>query len=357
MASTTRNALGSAIAMSQDGSLVSKLAGHKPARICVAGSGAIGGTLAARLALAGHDVSVIARGATLAAIRGSGLRLVDTTVAADTPLRADVRAAERAEFGVQDIVFVSVKAHGLRDMLPQLAPLIGERTSVIPTINGLPWWYFQGEGGQFDSEPVRAVDPEGALLRALSWRHIVGCVVYIAAHVPEPGLVVTTNANRLVLGEPDHQLSPRVTALCWYLERAGIKAEATERIRDAIWIKLMANLATNPLSVVTGGTLSQLHSDEGTRGIIRTIMQETLSVGRAYGVQPAVDIEQLLTQGLKLGAFKTSMLQDFEKGQPLELVGIGDAVVELAARADIPIPATRQMLALARFRSQQGTPA
>ena len=339
--------------MSRDSS-VSDLIEGKPARICVAGSGAIGGTLAARLAIAGHDVSVIARGATLDAIRTSGLRLIDTVVAADAPVRTDVRAAARAEFGVQDVVFVSVKAHGLKEMLPQLAPLIGDHTVVVPTINGLPWWYFQGEGGRFDGEAVRAVDPDGALLRVLPWQRIVGCVVYIAAHVTEPGVVVSTSANRLVLGEPDHRDSARVTALCGHLEAAGIKAEATARIRDAIWIKLMANLATNPLSVVTGGTLGQLHSDEGTCAIIRAIMQEVLAVGRSYGVKAEVDIDHLLAQGLKLGAFKTSMLQDFEKGQPLELAGIGDAVIELAGRHDIPIPATRQLLALARFRSQQG---
>ncbi len=211
------------------------------------------------------------------------------------------------------------------------------------------------QGGRFDGAAVRAVDPEGALLRALPWQRIVGCVVYIAAHVLEPGTVKTTNANRLVLGEPHHRTSPRVGALCADLETAGIKAEATGRIRDAIWIKLMANLATNPLSVVTGGTLGELHSDEGTCAIIRAIMQEVLAVGRSYGVQADVDIDHLLAQGLKLGAFKTSMLQDFEKGQPLELAGIGDAVVELAARHDIPIPATRQLLALARFRSQGHT--
>jgi 2-dehydropantoate 2-reductase len=250
-------------------------------------------------------------------------------------------------------VFVSVKAHGMKGMLPLLAPLIGPDTIVVPTINGVPWWYFQGEGGPFDGETIAAVDPDGALLRALPWRHIVGCVVYIAAHVEGPGVIVTTGANRVVLGEPSHQLSLRLAALCHYLEAAGVQAEPTERIRDAIWVKLMANLATNPLSVVTEATLDQLHGDEGLIAIIRSVMRETLSAGRAYGMQAEVDIDHLLAMGRKLGPFKTSMLQDFERGHPLELAAIGDAAVELAARYDIPMPATQQLLALARFRSRQ----
>jgi 2-dehydropantoate 2-reductase len=327
-----------------------------PARICVAGSGAIGGTLAARLALAGHDVGVIARGAQLDAIRRSGLRLIDSGGSVRSERIADVKAAAQPDFGVQDIVFVAVKAHGLKDMLPLLAPMIGADTMVIPTINGVPWWYFQGEAGRFDGEAVQAVDPGGALLRMLPWQHVIGCAVYIAAHVVEPGVIVTTNANRLILGEPTHRHSPRLAALCRRLEQAGVRAEATDRIRDAIWVKLMANLATNPLSVVTEASLGQIHDDDGLRAIVRTIMQEALLVGRSYGAQPDVDIDQLLAQGRKLGAFKTSMLQDFEKGQPLELAAIGDAVVELAARSNIAIPATQQMLALARYRSLHTRP-
>jgi 2-dehydropantoate 2-reductase len=186
----------------------------------------------------------------------------------------------------------------------------------------------------------------------LPWRSVIGCVVYIAAHVVEPGVVVTTNANRVVLGEPSHRPSDRLTALCERLAHAGIAAEATNRIREAIWVKLMANLATNPLSVVTGATLDQLHGDAGLRRIIETVMRETLQVAHAYGVHPAVDIDQLLETGRRLGKFKTSMLQDYEKRQPLELAAIGDAVVELAARYDIPLPATQQILSLARFQSQ-----
>jgi 2-dehydropantoate 2-reductase len=326
----------------------SPVASLTSARICVAGSGAVGGTLAARLALAGHHVSVIARGAHLAAIRTAGLRLIDSA----GPMIAEVDAADHAAFGVQDIIFVSVKAHGLKDMLPQLAPMIGADTVVVPTINGLPWWYFQGEGGRFDGEAVHAVDPDGALLRLLPWRHLVGCVVYIAAHVAEPGVIVSSNVSRIVLGELDHRPSARLTTLCARLESAGITATATERIRDAVWIKLMANLATNPLSVVTGATLDQLHDDEGLCGIVRAIMQETLQVAATSGVRPDVHIDDLLAAGRGLVGFRTSMLQDFDKGQTLELAAIGDAVVELAERHDVAMPVTRHVLALARFRAR-----
>jgi 2-dehydropantoate 2-reductase len=322
---------------------------NSPARICVAGSGAIGGTLAVRLSASGHNVSVIARGDHLAAIKRSGLRLIDH----GNDIVADVQASDHAAFGLQDVIFVSVKAHGLSEMLPMIAPMIGPETVIVPTINGMPWWYFQGEGGRFDGQRIHAVDPEGALQRALPWQHIVGCVVYIAAHVAGPGAIVTTNHNRIILGEPSHQPSARVDALCRHLERAGVKAEATRRIRDAIWTKLMANLATNPLSVVTGATIGGIHNEEGLRRIVETIMRETLRVGQACGAQFDVDIDALMEIGRNLGPFKTSMLQDFEKGHALELAGIGDAVVELAARCDIPIPAIQMILSLARFRSQQ----
>ncbi len=319
----------------------------RPARICVAGSGAVGGTLAVRLAAAGHDVSVLARGAQLEAIRASGLRLEHR----DGTIRADLRASQHADFGVQDVVFVSVKAHSLAGLLPTIMPLIGEHTIVVPTLNGVPWWYFQGTGERFEGEPVRAVDPDGELLRLLPWQRVVGSVVYIAAHVPEPGLVVTTNRNRLVLGEPSHRPSTRVEALCRYLNGAGVVAEPTERIRDAIWTKLVSNLSCNPLSVVTGGTLQEMHDDESLRAIIAAIVREAMAVGAAYGARFTLDPVTVMNNARQLGAFKTSMLQDYERGTPLELGAIGDAVVELAARYDIPMPVTRQVLALARFRA------
>ncbi len=333
---------------------------ENPARICVAGSGAIGGTLAVRLAMAGHDVSVIARGANLAAIRKAGLQLVDDTGTAQTHMTAEVKAADNAAFGVQDIVFLSAKAHSLRDMLPVLAPLIGEKTVIVPTLNGLPWWYFQGEGGRFEGNAVHAVDPDGALTRGLPWRQIVGCVVYITARVAEPGVVVTSNTNRVILGELSDEPGRgpngepgRLSALRSHLEHAGVKAEITDRIREAVWVKLMANLATNPLSVITGATLGDMHGDDGLCQIIRAVMRETLQVAALYGIRPQVDIDQLMDVARRLGQFKTSMLQDFEKRQPLELAAIGEAVVELASRYDMQIPAIRQVLSLARFRSLQ----
>ena len=323
----------------------------EPVRICVAGSGAVGGTLAVRLATVGHNVSVIARGEHLAAIKKSGLRLADH----GNEIIVNVQAADRAAFGIQDVIFVSVKAHGLADMLPMIAPMVGPDTIVVPTINGLPWWYFQGEGGRFDGQRIHAVDPDGQLQRALPWQHIVGCVVYIAGHVASPGVVVTTNANRMILGEPSHQRSARVDALSRHLDRAGVEAEATDRIRDAIWNKLMANLSTNPLSVVIHDTADKLHADEGLQAIVQTIMRETVAVAKAYGAQlePDAAIAHMLDMGRKLGAFKTSMLQDFENGHSLELAAIGDAVVELAARAGISVPAVQMILALAKFRSRQ----
>jgi 2-dehydropantoate 2-reductase len=324
-----------------------------PLRICVAGAGAIGGTIAARCAAAGHHVSVLARGAHLRAIRESGLRFVDP----GGSLQIKVAAAELPDFGPQDVIFVSVKAHCLADMLPNIAPLMHDDTVVVPTLNGIPWWYFQGEGGRFDGEVVRAVDPNGNLLRAVPWTRLIGCVVYIAAEVSEPGLVMAkSRSHRLVLGEPAHRSSARVTALAARLAEAGIAVETTERIRDAIWIKLLANLASNPLSVVAEATLEEQFNTPELLEIVKAIMSEAMQVGAAYGVRFSVDPEQIIEGGRHLGAFKTSMLQDFEKGQPLELAAIGDAVLELAARQKIAMPATRHVLALARFRSARHRP-
>src|SRR5262249_7402700 len=224
---------------------------HPSNRVCVAGCGAIGGVLAARLAAAGHEVSVLARGAQLVEICKVGLRLTDLA----GTVNVKVAASDKARFGAQDVVFVSCKAHAMGSMLPLIKPLVGENTVVVPTINGIPWWYFQGQGGPLEGQAVPVVDPNGALLGALPWTRIVGCVVYMAAEVRAPGCIVAISPHRVILGEPSNQPSERAALLCCLLNAAGIAATATERIRDEIWTKLLGNLASSPLSVLTGATL------------------------------------------------------------------------------------------------------
>ncbi len=315
-------------------------------RICIAGAGAIGGVLAVRLAQAGHDVSVLARGDHLAAIRAGGLLLNNEAPVA-------LPAANAAGFGTQDVVFLTVKAHSLEALLPGLAPLIGSQTILVPTLNGIPWWYFQGEpDSPWLGEVVRAVDPLGRLLAALEWRRIVGAVAYMAAEVAGPGHIVAAAPFRLVLGEPANGGSERLDRLVAMLNQAGFTAVGSQRIRDEIWTKLVANLASNPLSVVTGATLAQIFGPGDLREIAQAVMREAMLVAACYGARITIDPWRLIELGRQRGSFRTSTLQDYTKGRTLELAGIGDAVVELAARYEVPMPVTQTILTLARFRAQ-----
>ncbi|HEY0294704.1 MAG TPA: 2-dehydropantoate 2-reductase [Bordetella sp.] len=316
-------------------------------RICIAGAGAIGGALAARLAHAGQDVSVLARGATLAALRADGLTLRDLS----GEVRARVPASDTADFGPQDAIFLCTKTHHLAEMLALCAPMIGPDTVIVPAVNGIPWWYFHAEGGPHAGKPVAAVDPDGALLAVTPLAQLVGCVVYMTAETPKPGTVLSNSPHRLVLGEPGGGLSPRVEQLCQALTGAGIETQASPRIRDGIWSKVAANLSSNPLSVAAGGaTLGQIYGQEPLRSLAENVIRETMAVAQAYGAQLANDPATMVERAAKLGDFRTSMLQDFHAGRPLELAAIGDAVLELAERYDIPMPTTRSILSITRFR-------
>lgn len=315
-------------------------------RICIAGAGAIGCTIAARLGLAGHAVSVLARGATLDAIRRDGITLTD----AEGTHRVKVHASAQADFGVQDIIFVCAKAQDLAAILPRLQPLIGEHTIVVPTVNGVPWWYFHGEGGRFADETVSAVDPDGQISAMLPLSHIIGSVVFIAAEVEAPGHVVARTPHLIMFGEPGNGISPRLQALCATVEAGGIEARPLERIRDKLWTKIIANISTNPLSVITGATLEELYRPGELQDTVIAVMREVLLVAASYGARVEIDPLAFLELGAAMGPVRTSMLQDHDKGRPLELAAIGDAVLEMAARFDIPMPVTRKVIALARFR-------
>lgn len=329
-------------------------------KICVAGAGAIGSTLAARLAASSRLVSVFARGTTLEAINRRGIELDDLSGS----IRVNVPASDRIDdFDIQDIVFVCAKAHALSGLLTSIKPMLGKETLVVPAVNGVPWWYFGGEGGRghgstgsgLDYESVHAVDPDGSLSAMLPSRQILGCVVYITAEVREPGRVVATNPHRMILGELDNRPSMRLQQVCALLSDAGIEARASRRIRDDVWTKLIANLTSNPLSVVIGGTLQDIYGAAELREVVVDLMDEVMSVAERYGARIALNQDAFLVQGEKMGAFRTSMLQDYEKGQRLELAAIGDAVLELADRYGIAMPTTRAILALTRYRATQRT--
>jgi len=317
-------------------------------RICIAGAGAIGGTLAVRFSAAGHQVSVLARGKTLQTIRAQGLTLHDQHgVTQAMPVASDL-----PEFGVQDVIFVCAKSQDLAALLPQLAPLIGAQTVVIPTNNGVPWWYFYREGGRFDGAQVRAVDPDNRMAQAVSDDKLIGSVLFITAEVVEPGVIKSVNPHLIVLGEPSGEMSERLARIRSAIEGAGIEARATDRIRDKLWTKIIANISSNPLSVITQATLQQLYGLPELREVVMQIMREALLVASSYGARVDIDPLTFVQLGEAMGPFRTSMLQDLDRGRPLELAAIGDAVLELAQRFDVPMPMTRTVISLARFRGE-----
>ena len=317
-------------------------------KITVFGIGAIGGCVAARLALAGVDVAVVARGATLAAIRERGLVLRYR----DTEQTAAIRAvADPAELGPQDAVIVCTKAYSLVSAAPAIAPLLGPETTIVPPQNGIPWWYFHRAGPPFEGEAVTAVDPHGALLGALPPERVVGCVTYVAASVPRPGVVDQASSGRFVLGEPGGAAGPRVESIAAALQRGGFEVVVTDRIRDAVWMKLWGNVALNSVSALTLARVGAMATNPATRRVMTLMMEEMRSVAGALGVRLEMDVEARLDQAARLGGFKTSMLQDLEAGRPLETDALVGAVSELGRRLGIPTPTIDVVEALLRVRA------
>ncbi|MEH3085717.1 MAG: 2-dehydropantoate 2-reductase [Xylophilus ampelinus] len=324
----------------------------RPLRIAVAGAGAIGTVLAARLARAGHAVHVLARGDTLDAIRRRGLRLEDAAGTTETA----VAAGERADFGPMDVVFLCVKSHQLPALAPSIAGLVAPETLVVPILNGVPFWYFHREGGRFEGRTVEAVDPGGALMRHLPPDQLIGAVTFITAECPAPGHAVARNPHLLMLGEPANGISPRLRSLCAVLDAAGVEARPIERIRDKLWTKIVANLTSNPLSVVTGATLEAIYGRADLLPTVRAVMLEAMLAAACHGARMTVDPIEFLELGRAMGPVRTSMLQDAERGRPLELAAIGDAVLELADLYRLPMPATRALLAQAHAFRPTRTP-
>ncbi|QUX96481.1 2-dehydropantoate 2-reductase [Marinomonas sp. CT5] len=314
--------------------------------ICIAGAGAIGCTLAARLTKSGQNVNVLARGATLETLQKKGIHLTDI----DGEHQVNVMASDSAEdIGPQDLIFICSKAPALPTMLKLITPMVHEKTIVIPVVNGIPWWYFQGIEGRFSGDTIQAIDPEGSVSKLLPYNHLIGCVVFITAYRNSPGVVTSTNPHLIVFGELNHEISERLEQVRKVIEDAGIEARATDNIRDQIWTKVAANITSNPLSVVTKGTLEQLYSDTRLKPLVRKVLDEVLLVAAAYGGRIRFDPHTFMELGAGMGAVKTSMLQDYEAGQPLELDAIGYAVLELANKVSIPMTATQQLLDLTHF--------
>ena len=307
-------------------------------RIAVVGAGAIGGWVAARLALAGEPVSLLARGETLEAVRSGGLRLAE----GDTRRRAEVRASDDpAGLGPQDVLVIAVKAPALADAAEAARPLIGPATLIVPMLNGVPWW--------FTGEPLDSVDPGGRIAAALPQDRIIGSVVHASCSRPQPNEVAVKHAERLILGEPAGGDSERVDQLATLFERSGIVIERHANIRRAIWYKLWGNATINPLSALTRSTADVLLADPALRSWMLEAMAELAAVGAAIGCPIAESGEERMAVTARLGAFRTSMLQDVEAGRgPIELEALLGAPLEIAARAGVATPQLGRLYALTR---------
>lgn len=319
-------------------------------RICIFGAGAIGGLMAAKLALKGEaEVIVIARGPHLVAMQADGLRLVSEGREVVARPRC-VASAEEA--GPQDYVVVTLKAHSLPGAAQQMQPLLGPETAVVSAVNGVPWWYFHGIEGAHAGRIVESVDPGGVVTRLLPPARAIGCIVYPAAEVSAPGIIDHTYGDRFSLGEPDGSRSPRAQKLSEALIAAGFKAPVRPRIRDELWVKLWGNLAFNPISALTTATLDVLIADDEQRAVARAMMLEGQRVAEALGVRFAIDVDKRIAGAAEVGAHKTSMLQDLERGRPMEVEALLGAVVELADLVGEPAATCRTVLALVRARAR-----
>ena len=322
---------------------------NQPPRVCIAGAGAIGGWVAAGLAAAGVPVNVYARGATLAAIRQQGLRLRQGKRTAAWPLAASDNAAE---LGVQDVVVIAVKGPALAGLAAAITPLIGPHTAVVIAMNGVPWWFLQGFGGAFEGTQLQSVDPHGAIQAAIAPANITGCVVHASCSAPEPGLIHHHFGNGLILGEPTGQTTQRVQALTKVLVGAGFNATVSPQIQKDIWYKLWGNMSVNPISAFTGATTDLILDDELVRGFVSRIMLEAKAVGAQLGIAIDQTPEDRHQVTRKLGAFKTSMLQDVEAGRTVELDGLVSSVRELGVLTGVATPFTDALLGLARLHAR-----
>ena len=319
-------------------------------RIAIAGAGAIGGYIGARLAKAGADVVLFARGPHLRAMQEAGLRVVSPEGDFDVKPEA---VGELSAIGHADVVILGVKAHGIASLAPQLRPLFGPDTMVVSTQNGIPWWYFQNHPGDLDGLHLESVDPGGAIAKAIEPERVVGSLAYFATDIAEPGVIHHTEGNRLTLGEPSGARTERLKALADVLIASGFRVPVTTRLRQEIWVKLLGNVAFNPISALTGGTLEELALHPQVSRAVREIMTEATAVAAKANVEIPISIDQRMAGAAKVGAHKTSMLQDYEAGRPMELDAIVGAVVELGDRLGVPVPATRTVYGCAKMLDEK----
>lgn len=306
-------------------------------KIAVVGAGAIGGYLGAKLALAGENVTFIARNKNLAAINANGFKLILADGSEQHAAR--VRAVQAmADAGPQDVVLLTLKAHQVKDVLPELRALFGPETLVVSMINGLPWWYFHKLAGPYEGRRLESVDPGGVIASHIEPERVIGSVVYPAAELVAPGVVRVIEGNRFTLGEPDGSRSPRIEALSQALMKAGFKSPVSKDIRGEIWVKLWGNLSFNPISALTHATLEDICRFPASRELAASMMREAQTVAEKLGVEFKISLDKRIAGAEAVGAHKTSMLQDVEAGRALELEALVGSVVELGRITETPTP-------------------
>lgn len=319
-------------------------------KICIFGAGAIGGYMGAKLARAGEaEVSLVARGPHLKAMQEKGLTLIEEGESFTVPVNA---SDDPAALGPQDYVIITLKAHSVPPIVPKLQPLMDEKTTVVSGVNGLPWWYFHKLGGPLEGTRLKSVDPGDAQWNGIGPERVLGCVVYPAAEVIEPGVVKHIEGNRFSLGEPDGSKSERALRLSKALTAAGLKAPVRPRLRDEIWVKLWGNLSFNPISALTHATLDVLCTDPGTRAVARAMMVEAQEIAEKLGVKFPIDVDRRIDAGAAVGPHRTSMLQDLLAGRPMEIDALVGSVKEVGEILGVPTPTIDIVLALVRQRAQ-----
>lgn len=320
-------------------------------KVCIYGAGAIGGWIGVKLAQAGCEASVVARGATLDALQRDGLVLSHGDARTSVPVNA---SDDPAALGAQDLVVVAVKAPALASVAERIAPLIGPGTMVMTAMNGVPWWFLSGGfGGDYAGRQLAAVDPNGAIDAAIAAQHVIGAVVHASCALDGPGKVRLHFGNGLIIGEPSGQATPRVQALHALLQKAGFDARLSAQIQKDVWYKLWGNMTVNPISALTGCTTDLIMNDDLVRGFISAVMLEARDIGERIGIPIAESPEDRHAVTRKLGAFKTSMLQDVEAGRAVELDALVSSVRELGQLTGVPTPFTDALLGLARLQARQ----
>lgn len=314
-------------------------------KVCIYGAGAIGAHIGVLMKLAGVDVSVVARGATLEAINSNGWKLI---INGEEKVARLPAAQNPADLGPQDYVIVALKSHQAWDAAENMLPLLGPETAIVTAQNGIPWWYFHGFEGQYANLQLESVDPRGRQWKTLGPERAIGCTVYPAAEIISPGVIKHTYGDRYGLGEPTRQETPRIKRLAEAFEAAGLKPKVYPEIRNDIWLKLWGNLCFNPISALTHATLDVVATDPGTRSVARKMMEEAEVIARRIGAHFRVDIERRINGAASVGAHRTSMLQDLEKNRQIELDALLTVVQEMGRLVDVSTPTIDTVLALAQ---------